>query len=941
MSEENTAPELVTLDDFRNHWSESYPYLKEVDYRTLTSLGQVEEYLASVPQGKMLVLDYETTSLNPRSGEIVGVALSDRARSGVYIPTAHNVRPELNVPWGKLRGLLTEAYRERVFGCFNYKFEKNWSEVHGLDFTDYADVQVAIYLHDINARGGLKEKTAQFLKIAPIDFSTMVDKKALASGKMSFADVNPYAATLYAAGDGDFTYRLWDLSQEALQEQPLIWTIDNRLVEVIRVMENNHIKVDKAVLLSYRDQLIDQVERVRRRVFAMVGNEFDISSPPQVGEVLYGQLGLKPVKTTKGGKPSTDVESLEKLEKLHPVAWEIGRYRRTSKSLTTFVDNFVRGLSPEGEARFSIMSTRAVTGRLAAGGSESEEEAPTYAETGYTEINAQAITATKKIKKVKAKWYIQEFTREFLSECEAVYLQERLQRHYREWLVIERSRKEKEELTTARFKEWKASFTDPNGLELWIDSHGLRASVLETKKKTLPIRGWRQVLLKEWEDSSSKEEWKKGFYEPHKAKVLNEYRNSPSKVGCVYADPIGWGACRKKEFVCSQEVCSCLEKGKAVGRKFEAEDKKVVDLKELPPIRMALIARPGYKHVAIDYSGVEYRIAGNLSQEPVWIAEFCDNLDPDPHSATSRSIYDLPASVTPTSVQRDRGKTTNFTIMFGGSGYTVAANIGDGMTPEEGDAIVKKFFSGLSKLHAFIQQTHQEAKIGGVVKTRFNRRRFFRVAPDLDFKSKRRALAKIERDSFSTKVQGTAADIMRLSMVKVHTIIKARKWEDVCRILLTIHDELLFEIREDMLGEVIPVLVEAMTKHNIPEWKIPLDCDIEIGDSWGDGVEHKFRFGKLISSDEWKKYVKSQKEASPEPEKVDLPEEDEVAYLLNFDLTPENLERFKKILTRAQGTATIKLMFQGIAEELLLDEKVTPAVLESFLKEEGLQVLKR
>lgn len=947
-----------TVDQACARLIREYPYLQEVDYQCLTSMEEVREYLAGVPEGVPLSIDFETTGLNPATYHIVGVALSYTPFRAVYIPVAHTTAPEMNVPWDELRVELSKSLEVHPALVFHYKFEKNWADEHGLflDEETYIDAMPATYVHDINLRQpGLKYKSKVLLGINQVEFNSLVSKAQLKQG-ITFANVHPLLGTLYAAGDADLTLRLWHMSEPSLEEQKLVWKIENGLQEVLRVMENNKMYTDKELLLIFQRQLVDQRERSMRRIFEMVGHEFDINSSQQVGKILFDELGITPPKFTKKGAASTDAHALELVENEHPVATEIGYFRRVHKQLATYVQNFLRGLSPDEEARFSLISCKTVTGRLAGGGSESDAESPTYEETGYTEINAQAILATGKINKHKVAWVIEEFTDAFDSACEAKYLEERLKRHQAEWIQYESDKKIKEEWSTPKWKEWKKSKTEEE-VEAWVDAHGLRRELEGTKSKKLTVRLWRIALARKWRAEEAREEWKQLFFTTQRARILKEYNESPGKRGCIYANPEGWGRERTKRFLCSKRECECIAKGNARGFEIPEDEEeakallKTVDRKELPPIRQALRARPGFVYAAIDYSGVEYRVAGNLSQEPLWINEFLNNPNPDPHSATAEGIFQK-SRLEIIKEERDIGKTVNFTILFGGGGYTIAKNIGNGMAPEKGEEIRQKFFRGAPKLHKFIQQTHREIKTIGYVKTKFGRKRMFPDGalnpfdPSLSYEEKKKVRGKIskaERDAFSTKVQGTAADIMKFSLLKLHKKIKEKGWEEDVKMLLTVHDEVVFEIRETMLDEVLPVLVACMTQHNIKDWKIPLVCDIEIGPNWSDTEEYRLVDGRLVKTSVLKKQLAEEADESPQPPSSSTPPEEDrvVALLLSFDRTIDNLKRFRETLKEAPGELPVRVMFDGFSEEIELDERVDKSRLLTLLKERDLAALIR
>lgn len=277
-----------------------------------------------------------------------------------------------------------------------------------------------------------------------------------------------------------------------------------------------------------------------------------------------------------------------------------------------------------------------------------------------------------------------------------------------------------------------------------------------------------------------------------------------------------------------------------------SKDKEGHDVK--PNLRRAFRGRMGFIIAAIDFAGVELRIAGNLSQEPKWISEFnhlecqqkygddweviglsildqrcpyCGQKKGDVHSQTSLAVFG-----TADEPYRGKSKGVNFGILYGAGGRTIAENTG--LPPDEGFRIVKAFMDALSAIKRWIKGQHDQAHKQGKVKTAFGR---VRLIPEV--KSGEKGLVAFgERTAVNTVVQGGSADITKIAMVGCDKLITSRKWENDCRMLLTVHDEIVFEVRETMKDVILPALAETMCKCSPKGWKIPLCVDIEYGETW-------------------------------------------------------------------------------------------------------------
>ncbi len=276
--------------------------------------------------------------------------------------------------------------------------------------------------------------------------------------------------------------------------------------------------------------------------------------------------------------------------------------------------------------------------------------------------------------------------------------------------------------------------------------------------------------------------------------------------------------------------------------------------------REVISAREGYVLFAIDYSGVELRIATNLSGEPKWKAEFfrcstCEHeferdvLPPpfcpecgsdkigDLHSLTAIGIYpDVdPSDAKVFKLKRQIGKIVNFLLCYGGSGIAVSRSTG--VDEDEGWRIKNMFDKTYRGLLRWWESQHRVAKVQGYVTTVFGRKY---PVPDINHEyNKWRSKAK--RNAVNGPVQGSSADIMKFSMGLLYREFKKRGWiergpglPDLAMMVITIHDELVFEIHESVVPEVLPVIEHIMCRESVKNlnWEVPLKVDIEFGYNW-------------------------------------------------------------------------------------------------------------
>lgn len=255
---------------------------------------------------------------------------------------------------------------------------------------------------------------------------------------------------------------------------------------------------------------------------------------------------------------------------------------------------------------------------------------------------------------------------------------------------------------------------------------------------------------------------------------------------------------------------------------------------DLPDIRRSVIARDGKTIVAADYENEEMRVAANLSNETTWIDAV--NKGIDFHTATGAIISGKSTdAVTPE--ERKLGKTTNFLCLFLGGARTLAGNAG--ISEAEAKRILNAFFAGVPRLKTWIDREIKKARKSKIVKTLLGR-----VRPLSEFyDSEDRGLQNHgDRCVINTQVQGICADIMKTVMAKIHSWILVNNLEEDVKVLITMHDELVFEVTTEKLELLVPEITKIMMLreviNDVFKWPIPLTVDVKYGNSWR--VKKKF-----------------------------------------------------------------------------------------------------
>jgi len=236
-------------------------------------------------------------------------------------------------------------------------------------------------------------------------------------------------------------------------------------------------------------------------------------------------------------------------------------------------------------------------------------------------------------------------------------------------------------------------------------------------------------------------------------------------------------------------------------------------------IRQAFIAPPGYKILAADYSQIELRIMAHLSGDPGLLAAFHGNQDV--HRATAAEVFGLPPEAVDAN-QRRAAKAINFGLMYGMSAFGLARQLG--IERGEAQGYMKRYFERYPGVQQFMNTTREQAHRDGFVETLFGRRLYL---PEIN--SRNQGLrAGAERAAINAPMQGTAADIIKRAMIAMHAWLPTQG--DAARMIMQVHDELVFEVRADRIEAIQAGVRDRMAA--AAELNVPLLVDIGVGENW-------------------------------------------------------------------------------------------------------------
>ena len=345
-------------------------------YETVTTLEQLDAWIGKARAARVIAVDVETDALSATRAGLVGVSLAVAPGQACYIPLAHGGdglalsgdRPEQieeSEAIGRLKGLLEDPAILKVGQ--NFKYDIAVLRRYGIDPAPYDDTLLISYVQESGLHGhGMDELSELHLGHTPLTF-----KEVCGTGKkqISFGEVDLKRATEYAAEDADITLRLWEILKPGLPAKKLVTvyeTLERQMPAVLAGMELHGVKVDVAQLSRLSSDFAQKMAEAEEAAHEAAGEKFNLGSPKQIGEILFGKLELPGGKKTKGGAWSTDASVLEQLAaEGHALPQALLTWRQFSKLKSTYSDALKDAINPAtGRVHTSFSLAATSTGRL-------------------------------------------------------------------------------------------------------------------------------------------------------------------------------------------------------------------------------------------------------------------------------------------------------------------------------------------------------------------------------------------------------------------------------------------------------------------------------------------------------------------------------------------------------------------------------------------------
>lgn len=314
----------------------------------------------------VVCFDTETTSLNEMEAELVGMSFSYKKGLAYYIPLSENREEVLEIleifkPFFEKEAILKIAH--------NLKFDYKVLHQYGVEIKgNLFDTMIAHYLLNPDGRHGMDYLSEMYLDYKPVSIETLIGKKGKNQG--TFRDVDIVEATEYAAEDADITFQLYELFAPQLKKEnleDLFYKIEMPLMTVLAKMELAGISLDENWLKQESIDLENDLRNLEKEIFELSGEEFNMNSPKQLGEILFEKMKLDPkAKKTKTGQYATSEDVLQKLASKHEIIKHILEYRTYQKLKSTYVDALPSQIDKtDNRVHTNFSQTTAATGRLA------------------------------------------------------------------------------------------------------------------------------------------------------------------------------------------------------------------------------------------------------------------------------------------------------------------------------------------------------------------------------------------------------------------------------------------------------------------------------------------------------------------------------------------------------------------------------------------------
>jgi len=340
-------------------------------YETILSHAHLDNWLTKIAAADLVCFDTETTSLDPMQAKLVGMSFSTAAGSAAYLPLMHDYfdapqQLDFNETLSKVKPILENPAIKKVGQ--NLKYDQHVLANHGIQLNGIAhDTLLQSYVFESHKSHGMDALSERHLGIKTISFEEVAGKGAKQVG---FNQVTVEVAAEYAAEDADITLQLHQaMYPQIANDKKLDYIysqIEMPVSDILFTIERNGVLIDANMLTAQSNEIGMKLVALENQAYELAGQPFNLGSPKQLQEILFGKLGIKPLKKTPSGTPSTDEDVLQELALDYPLPKVLLEYRGLAKLKSTYTDKLPRMINAAtGRVHTSYNQAVAITGRLA------------------------------------------------------------------------------------------------------------------------------------------------------------------------------------------------------------------------------------------------------------------------------------------------------------------------------------------------------------------------------------------------------------------------------------------------------------------------------------------------------------------------------------------------------------------------------------------------
>ncbi len=340
------------------------------EYETVTTMERLDQWIERLQAAPLVAIDTETDSLDPVRARIVGISFAVEPGRAAYVPVAHNYpgvadQLALDAVLARLKPWLEDGARAKLGQ--NTKYDRHVFANHGIEVAGCRhDTLLQSYVLEAHKLHSLESLAERHIGRHGLSYEDVCGKGA---NQIPFAQVDITKATEYSGEDSEMCLQVHATLWPQLEAEPRLREVYERIEmpvsAILQRIERRGVLIDAAVLAEQSRQLAERMVQLEQEAYAIAGQPFNLGSPKQIGEILFGKLGLPVKKKTASGAPSTDEDVLQELAQDYPLPARILDHRSLAKLKGTYTDKLPLMVNPAtGRVHTNYAQAVAVTGRL-------------------------------------------------------------------------------------------------------------------------------------------------------------------------------------------------------------------------------------------------------------------------------------------------------------------------------------------------------------------------------------------------------------------------------------------------------------------------------------------------------------------------------------------------------------------------------------------------